>query len=162
MIYFSIDVFESFKLKLVLGSASPIECILGSDKLLCLFLCVGISDFNIVAFRGVILLKLFQMLISILQGVAGIFTEVIVYDGLNWSLGSIWFSVRELIFWECDLLATHFKCIHTKWDSMIMGLPVLIILWSCNVSINNRFIIQQFEVSGILISLSPSWLVHFP
>ena len=137
MIYFSINVFESFKLKLIFRSASPIESILGSDKLLCLFLCVGVSDFNIVAFRGVILLKLLQMLISILKSVTCIFSEVIVYDRFNWGLRSIWFSVCELLFWQRNLLSTHFECVHAKWDSVVMSFSVLIILRSCNVSFNN-------------------------
>ncbi len=136
MVYFGIYVFEPFELEILL-CVSPVECILGFDKLLCLFLCVGVSDFNVVTFRGVIFLEAFEVMISALEGVTGIFTEVIVNDSFNWGLRSIWFSICELLFWKSDLLATHFKCIHAKWNSMVVSLPVIVILRSCNVSINN-------------------------
>ena len=163
MVYFGIYVLEPFEFK-ILWCASPVECILGFDKLLCLFLCVGVSDFNVVTFGGVIFLEAFEVMISALEGVTGIFTEVIVNDSFNWGLRSIWFSICELLFWKSDLLAAHFKCIHAEWNSVVMSLPIIVVLRSCNVSINNWFIIQQFEVSGIdcWIFFCPFWLMYFP
>ena len=99
MVYFGIYVFEPFELEILL-CVSPVECILGFDKLLCLFLCVGVSDFNVVTFRGVIFLEAFEVMISALEGVTGIFTEVIVNDSFNWGLRSIWFSICKLLFWK--------------------------------------------------------------
>ena len=163
MVYFSINILEPFEFK-ILWLASPVELILGFDELLCLFLCIGISDFNVVTFRGVIFLETFKMMISALEGVTGILSEVIVNDRFNWGLWSIWFTICELLFWKSDLLATHFKCIHTKWNSVVMSFPILVILWSCNVSINNWFIIEEFEVSRTWwwVGFGPSWLMYFP
>ncbi len=77
------------------------------------------------------------MMISALEVVAGIFTEVIVNDSFNWSLRSVWFAICELCFWKSDLLAAILKCVHTEWNSVVMSLPILVVLRSCNVSINN-------------------------
>ena len=163
MVYFRFYILEPFELK-ILWLASPVECILGFDELLCLFLRVSVSDFNVVTFGGVIFLEAFEMMISALEVVAGIFTEVIVNDSFNWSLRSVWFAICELFFWKSDLLAAIFKCVHTEWNSVVMSLPILVVLRSCNVSINNWFIIQQFEISGIAswIFFGPSWLMYFP
>lgn len=128
----------------------------------CFCLSLGVTDLDIIALWLSISLVLLQTLVPVLDVARGALSEVVADDAVDRCLWSVGSSKGELLIRQRDSIATALEGTHSEWNSAIVTLSVLVILWSSCVSIYNCSIVEQLEISDIITILVVLGLVYFP
>ena len=161
MVDLSINVLESFELEQIFWILLFPD-VLSFDELLGLHFCFGISYLDVVAFGSTHLFVLLQALISVLEVSARILSEVITNDSVYRGLRSVRPSKRKLFLWQRNLVSTALESTHSKRNSAVVALSVNVILGCCDISFDNSFIVEKFEVSWVVIILVEFRFMNFP
>lgn len=163
VINFWVDILESLKFKLIFSSSCPVKRLFGLHEFIRSHLSIGVSDLDSsTLWTPGTRFNCFYLMVSSLKSSSGHFTVVMSDDSVDWSLWSISSSIREGPLWKRDIPTGLFQCAHTKWNSRVICLSKLVVIFGCNHSSNSCLLVKFFEVAWIVWIIISASIVILP
>ena len=121
---------ESLKFKLLFRCSCPIKRLFGLHEFIRFHLSVCVSDLDSSSlWTPGTRFNCFYLMISSLKGGSSHFTVVVSNDSVDWSLWPISSSIREGPLWKRDISTGLLQCTHTKWNSRVICLSKLVVIF---------------------------------
>ena len=162
VINFWVDILESLKFKLIFRCSCPIEGLFSLNEFVRQHFGVSVSDLDSSLRTTSSRFNCFYLMISTLKIGSSHFTVVVSNDSVDWSLWSISSAVRKGLLRKWNISTRLFQSTHTKWNSRVICLSKLVVIFGCNHSRNCCLLVKFFEVTWIVWIIIGSSVVILP